>query len=320
LFTEAGVTASELMDVAERSIAVFDELHDELGLARAWRLRAQAHYLARRGGACGEASERALEHARAAGNRFEEREIVEWLVIALLLGPAPAADGATRCRHLVAEMSDMPLLQAEILAALAPFEAMLGRVDEATELIGRAHEIASNADTWIWISSFWEAFILLWRGDPIAAELELLPAYDALKQMGEKSHFSSIAHALSRALFDQRRYAEAEQLTHECEEASRPNDVHSQISWRAIRAKTLARRGEHQTAEQLAREAVAYAEKSDFLMAHADAMTDLAEVLELQSQRDGATEALQKALDLHEQKGNVLAADRTSARLAELWA
>ena len=163
---------------------------------------------------------------------------------------------------------------------------MLGHVDEADELIGRAHETTSNANAGIWISSFWAAFILLWQGDPIAAEHELRPAYDALKQMGEKSHFSSIAHALSHALYDQGRYEEAEQLTHECEEASRPNDVHSQIIWRSIRAKTLARKGEHQAAEQLAREAVAFAEKSDFLLAHADALTDLAEVLELQGKHE----------------------------------
>ena len=63
--------------------------------------------------------------------------------------------------------------------------------------------------------------------------------------MGEKSHFSSITHALSHALYAQGKYEEAEQLTLECEEVSRPNDVHSQISWRSIRAKTLARKGEH---------------------------------------------------------------------------
>ena len=233
LFTEAGVTADELIDVAERSIAVFEELDDELGLARAWRLKAQAHYLARRGGACAEASERALTHARIAGDSFEEGEIIEWLVIALLLGPAPAADAAKRCRRLISELSDMPLLQAEIIAALAPLEAMRGRVGEAAELIGRAQEIAGDAGTWNWISSFWQAFILLWQGDPAAAELALLPAYDALKQMGEKSHFSSITHALSHALYDQCRYPAAERLTYECEEASRPNDVHSQISWRS---------------------------------------------------------------------------------------
>ena len=46
LFTQPDVAAQELIGVAEHAIAVFDEFGDELGLARAWRLVAQAHYLA----------------------------------------------------------------------------------------------------------------------------------------------------------------------------------------------------------------------------------------------------------------------------------
>ena len=79
LFTQPDVTPQELFDVAEPAIAVFGESRDELGLARAWRLVAQAHYLARQGGRSVEASTRALEHARRAGDRLERREIVEWL-------------------------------------------------------------------------------------------------------------------------------------------------------------------------------------------------------------------------------------------------
>lgn len=247
-----------------------------------------------------------------------EQETVEWLVIALLLGPMPAPLAAERCRLLIGEVPEESLLQAEVLAGSAPLEAMLGRVREATDRIERSHEIANNLNAWIWIGSFWHAFILMWQGDPIAAEQVLLPAYDALQQMGEKSHFSSISHALSSALYDQGRYEEAEHLTQECEDASRPNDVHSQISWRSIRAKTLAQRGKRQVAEQLAREAVAFAETSDFFLAHAGAIADLAEVLELQNKREQATEALHKALELHARKGNVLGAGRARSRLAEL--
>jgi len=99
---------------------------------------------------------------------------------------------------------------------------------------------------------------------------------------------------------------------------SRPNDVHSQVNWRSIRAKTLARRGEHQAAERLVREAVAFAEESDFLVAHADAVSDLADVLELQDRREEAIDALRKALGLHERKGNGIAANRVRARIEEL--
>ena len=146
----------------------------------------------------------------------------------------------------------------------------------------------------------------------------LLPAYDRLKEMGEKSHFSSISQRLSQAVYEQGRYAEAEQLTHECEQAARPNDVHTQIGWRTIRAKTLARRGQHHEAEALARDALAYAATSDFLLAHADAADGLAEVLELEERGSDAIKAARLALDLHERKGNILAADRTRARLQQL--
>jgi len=316
LFTEPEVTPDELIDVARRCVVVFEEFRDELGLARAWRLEAQAHYLARRGEACAAASERALEHIRRAGDRFEEQEIVEWLVIALLLGPAPADEAAERCRELLRQASE-PLVEAEILAALAPLEAMQGNVGEAVEIIGR---IRGTAGEWIWLVSFWWAFISIWQDDPAEAERELRPAYDALKRIGEQSHFSSMAHALSNAVYAQGRYEEAEALTQECERASRANDVHSQIAWRSVRAKTLARRGALDEAERLAREAVAFAETSDFLLGHADALTDLAEVLELRGERVATAAALSEAVALHERKGNQLVAGRTRAVLEKLAA
>jgi hypothetical protein len=47
-------------------------------------------------------------------------------------------------------------------------------------------------------------------------------------------------------------------------------------------------------------------------------MTDLAEVLELQGKHERAAEAVRDSLDLHERKGNALAADRMRSRLIEL--
>jgi len=170
----------------------------------------------------------------------------------------------------------------------------------------------------IWIVSFWSSFIFMWQGDPVRAESELRPGYDALKKIGEKSHFSSISHALSNALYMQGRDDEAEALTRECEEASRSNDIHSHILWRSTRAKVLARRGDVAAAETLAREAVAFASGSDFLVAHADALADLAEVLEVAGRRDEGVRALRSAIDLHERKGNVLAVGQARRRLDEL--
>ena len=318
LFTEPQVTADELIDTADRSIAVFEEHGDELGLARAWRLKAQAHYLARRGGACADASEQAFKHVRQTDDRFEEQEIVEWLVIALMLGPTPVTEATERCKRLLTECSGEPLVQAEILAALAPLEAMLGHLREADELFGRARAIMDELGEWIWIFSFWNSFIRSWQDDPEAAEHVIRPAYDALKKIGEKSHFSSMCHALSNAVYLQGRYDEAEQLTLECEDASRANDVHSGILWRSYRAKIWAQRGELDAAERLAKEAVAFAIETDFYPAHADALMDLAEVLELADKRAAAALQLNEAIRLYDLKGNVLMAARARARLEEV--
>jgi DNA-binding SARP family transcriptional activator len=320
LFTDREVLPSELFDVAERAIAVFDELGDELGLARAWRLSAQAHYLDRRSRACAEASEVALVHARRANDPFEEREIVEWLVIALLLGPAPAPQALARCMELLDERWEDPLLPAGISGSSAALAAMQGDAAEAEALIERARAAMKDADEWIWIVTFWFAFVRVWHGDAVAAENELRPAYDALKRIGETSHFSSIAHALANALYLQGRYDEAEELTRECERASRPNDIHSQTLWRSIRAKALARRGELVDARGLGREAVEFAATSDFLLAHADALSDLGEVHEIAGERQEATRALEGAIELYERKGNVLMGNASRARLAILAA
>jgi len=320
LFTEPDVTAEELLDAAQRAIAVFEELQDELGLARASRLTAQAHYLARRAGLCAEASERALDHVRRAGDQFEEREIVEWLVVALFLGPAPAAEAAQRCERLLEESTGDPALEVQILGALAHLTAIQGRLDDARPLFARGRRITDELGDWVWLFSYHLAQVSLWQGDAAAAEAELRPPYEALKNIGEKSHFSAMVQFLAAAVYAQERHEEAEELVRECEEAARPNDVYAQIMWRSTRAKLLARRGDLEAAEQLGQQAVRMAEESDFIPAHAGALMDVAEVLQLAGRSEEAAARTAEAIRYYELKGNVLAADQARARLAELRA
>jgi DNA-binding SARP family transcriptional activator/tetratricopeptide (TPR) repeat protein len=317
LFTASDVTTQELTQSAEQTIKVFEELDDDLGLARAWRLVAQAHYLGRSGAASAEASERALTHARAAADRFEQHEIVEWLVIALLLGPAHGKDAIARCERLLEETAGDPHLEAQILGALAPLLAMQRRAAEADAAMERGSRVMDEAGEPIWVVSFWRAMVHIWRGDEVAAEQELRPSYEALKRIGEKSHFSSLAHGLANSLYMQGRYGEAEELTYECEEACRPNDVHSHVFWRSVRAKVFARRGRFAEALELAHDAVELAEESDFLPARAGALEDVAKVLYMAGRIDEARPALEAAIDRYEQKGNLLAVDRARRLLAD---
>jgi hypothetical protein len=318
LFTDAGVTPEELIDISERATAVFAELDDDLGLARAWRLRAQAHYLDRNLAQCAEDSEGALEHARRARDRLEEQENAEWLMIALLLGPARASDAARRCRLLFEQAADNRALQAQVLASLGALLAMQGDAAAAEECVERSRTLLEASGGTTWIVTFWQPFVYLWRNDPIAAENEIRPGYEALKRLGERSHFSSHSAVLSRSLYLQGRNEEAEELTRECEAASRPNDGHSQIMWRAVRAKLLARKGYFEEAEELALASLAIAEDSDLDPAHADALMDFAEVLELSSRSGEAADAVREAIVLYEKKENNLATAAARERLAQL--
>ncbi len=317
LFTQPDVAPEELFEVAEHAIAVFGEFGDELGLARAWRLVAQAHYLARRGGPSAEASSRALEHARLAGDRLELREIVEWLCVALMLGPTPAPEAAARCEGLLADVGRDPILEPTVLSVLANIQAMQGRVEQANELLVRWRHAVDELGESIWLFAINFGFFSL-IDDPVAAERELRPGYEALRRIGEKSHFSSVAGLLSRATCAQGRYDEAEQLSRESEEAARPNDIHSHILWRTTRAQVFAHRGELESAEMLAREAVAFAAASDFLDSHGDALVSLAEVLRQAARPQEAAAALEEAAQLYEQKGNVVSAARVGSRLEEI--
>jgi DNA-binding SARP family transcriptional activator len=317
LFTGPDVSAEELTGIAERAIAIFRELGDELGLARAWRLLAQANYLARRAGLSAEAAERALMHSRRAADRFEERELAEWLGVTLVLGPMRAPEAARRCERLLDEAAGDPILEANALATLAVLVALQGRIPEAQQLVSRCRDVMEASGEWVWLHSAYFAYFALAAGDPIAAERELRPGHERLRRGGEKSHFSSLAVLLAQAMCAQGRYKEAEELAAEASEAARPNDVHVQTIWRTVRAKALARRREPE-AEELAREAIAFVEQSDFLPVHAEALTDLAEVLRLAGQREEASRSLEASVRFHDQKGNVLAAARARALLEDV--
>ena len=90
----------------------------------------------------------------------------------------------------------------------------------------------------------------------------------------------------------------------------------TQMLSRQVRAKVLARRGEHAEAERLAREAVAIGEGTDALNWQGDAHADLAEVLLLGGKAEEAAAALEQALDRYERKGNLVMARRMRDRMA----
>jgi hypothetical protein len=147
----------------------------------------------------------------------------------------------------------------------------------------------------------------LLAGDPAAAVRALRRGYDALERMGEKSFRSTLSAQLAEALYAAARYDEAEAFTATSEAAASSDDVVSQVGWRCVRARVLARRGRHAEATPLAREAVALADRTDMLVLRGDARLALAAVLELAG-TDGAPSLLAEAVQLYEAKESIVAA------------
>jgi tetratricopeptide (TPR) repeat protein len=320
LFTETTVEVDELVADANQAIEVFEELGDELGLARAWRLLQQARYLGRQSAASADAAEHALKHARLAEDMLEEVEIIDWLGVALFMGGTSAPDAELRVESHLDDLRGRGGSERVLLACLAGLKAMQGKLDDARALIDRARPLVDEPAHMSrqYVVPFHWGWTELLIDDPAAAERALRPTLQPLEAIGETSAYSAIVAVLAQAVYRQGRYQEAEELTRVSEEAAHLNDVFAHVTWRPVRAKALARRGELEEAEQLADDAIRFAAESDFLNAHGDALVDLAEVLDIAGRSMEGVSALEAAIGLYEQKGNVVSAANTRAKLGVL--
>ena len=106
----------------------------------------------------------------------------------------------------------------------------------------------------------------------------------------------------------QRRDEEAHALIELAERSTTAGDADAEIRWRCVRAKLLSLQGDVDSGEVLAREAMALAARTDFLDLRAQAAAALGEVLRLAGRLEESAAAVQEAIRLHEQKGNIAAA------------
>lgn len=123
---------------------------------------------------------------------------------------------------------------------------------------------------------------------------------------------------LARAVLEQGREKEAEELAELSAQLASKGDLLSQVLWRGVRARVLARRAQFEEAQVLAREAVALARVTDFVNHRADALLDLAQVLKASQSTNEAVTSASEALRLYELKGNHVSASATRSWLERL--
>ena len=201
--------------------------------------------------------------------------------------------------------------------------AMLGRTDEARALHAELRaELVERGGAKAVLAALqgYDIEIELLGGDPEAAVAAGEESCRLREELGRSAELSTTAAGLALAYVALDRLHDAERWAARAAELGAAEDATTQMLWRQARARVLARRGEHEKAERLAREAVQIGETSEDLNAKAEARADLGDVLALAGRPEDAVVASEEALARFEAKENFARAKQMRERLAELRA
>lgn len=305
-----GSSLEDLQPRAESAVAVLKEFPPSEELAHATALVASIH--ARRGQLRQAAShfDEAGGVGSRAGSLYAMAESRRHSLFCMWLGPHHVDDILRRGREEAAWARDKGTLRllGWSLCAMALAEGMKNHVDAAQEFLEQADAIRQRLGLEAILGdviSYPPAEVELLVGLPERAEERLRPLCKVLQDRSLTSYLEGAYALLGESLYAQGRYAESERMAREIQQIATSHDPEDKVRWRKLLAKAMTRSGHD--GEPLAREAVRIAEETDMLNLRADALVDLAEVLDLKGSRDQEGDLLEAAGRLYAQKGNVVA-------------
>jgi len=239
------------------------------------------------------------------------------LSVTAIWGPTPADRGLIRWTEIVEDATGIVLGLGH--AVIGVLHAMRGDLDAARSHIAKAEAVHREMGSVLYLVSAHPPLLVEeLAGEPVAVEARARSGIEALRDMGESGFMSTTAVFLARALYEQGRDEEALEASLLAESHTAKGDAASELGWRYVRAEVLARRGDDEEAERLAREAVAIAESTDDLNQTGDCYSALAVVLRTAGRRPEAATAAARALGMYERKGNVLSAERARRLIEEI--
>jgi class 3 adenylate cyclase/tetratricopeptide (TPR) repeat protein len=299
---------------ANRAISELESLGDDLGLAKAWLLLVFVHNWRLEYSALERAAERARFHGQRAGAARDTADALAWVAPATVLGPRSVADGVEQMERLRSEAPG-PLAEAAALLTLGCLGLMGGETESARDLYRRSEAIYRDLGIRLFAAA--QSTLVGWTelvaGDVATAETLLRAGYGELEEMGERGVLSSAAAELGRVLCERGSFDDAAQFAAVAEELSGPGDAANASLIAGIRARVLLSEGDGAEAVRAAEEAVARVAAGDCLELRADAQRALADAMRAAGRDGEATAALEEALRLYEEKGNLVAAERLRA-------
>ena len=314
---DLGAWRDEVERTTNELIPVLEARDADAELAKAWRMVAWVHAPAYRWEAAAAAQQRALGHARRAGDGRLEARMASAYAQALCIGPTPTSIAVPECEALLAGGLGHRQSEALIRNALALLVALNGEFDRARTLCREARLALQDlgASVLATTASLYLARVELLAGSPDAAEAELRPDYERLKAMGEVFFRSSLGVLLAQALLAQGKLDDAKAVAVESQELANDDDVEVASPARSVRAKVQSRRGGHAAAVRLAEEAVELIPGADAPLLLADGLVDLADVYAAAGEAAKARDALARARTLATAKEAAVTVARVNALL-----
>jgi tetratricopeptide (TPR) repeat protein len=195
-----------------------------------------------------------------------------------------------------------------------------GKFDEGWELLDAARRISDELANGSWTAgvAFCSVALGLDSGRLEPAERDVVKVLGMLEGTGERGWSSTLRAELATIQLEQGRVDDAWANAEISREAVLEEDVSAEGFWRAITARILSSRGDHDEAMRLFREAIAIFRTTDEINHLANGLVWLAWVADRAGLRDEAEAALREAIEVYERKGNVAGAAKARDRLAAL--
>ena len=310
----AGWTRNAVL-VADAALAVFEQTGDELGQARAWRLHGEISWITCQFGENARQLERALDHARHAGEHREIDEDMAFLASCLAFGPTPVDEAIARIDTMQTQALGRLRLEASLNAWGGYLRAMRGDIDEGRRLYRRSRQTLEELGMRFALAhgSVVGAGIELLAGDAAEAEIVLRAGYAELEKMGAPAAASTVAAWLAYTLAEQQRWGDAIEMARTSQGLAADYDIVSQVVWRGACVRGLAATGGVDQAQQLADEAIGLARAADDPRMLGQALVALSVARLAAGREQEATAALLEARAAYAAKGDRVSLDRTNA-------
>ena len=294
----------------------------DFGAARAWRVVYWARWGLCKLEGLRPAAERAYEYDRRAQDQHYPQDDLIGVLASLVFGLTPASEAIAQGEEILERVQGHRGAEAYALCFLGQTRGLLGQREAAREMILKGvadrRELGDFPGAAMARAEGLGQFVEMTRGDWHAAEQELRHGFEELSSMGDKNYLAIVAGWLAHCLYHLGRYDQASECAAVCESSAAKNLIAAQVLWKGAQGMLLARGGDVEAGEALAREAVDIALRTDRFDTQTDALMDLAEVLRVGGRAAEAIPVVADALRRYERKEVLPAAARAQALLDEL--